>query len=1691
MQGHEPWTLNNSFSSERGGVHIRPLVRHSDPRSTCSRPYRQPREPTMQIRGKSSLLRFVLFLFQVFRYGEASHPGPCQGFVIGLLNPTGLLNKADLINTLPQGSHGTVWTVSETHLTKGGCAQFRRSLLCTRSPYKLIHGEFVPPKTAHQSFLSVRGKERGVGFLSSTPGRSLMHDWPQEVSGQQRCHVAGFQMGLNWLQGGVFYGSAFHSSGLPTRDSNNQLFSHLVERIDQNAYGPRFIGGDFNHFLDELPAVQTLLHHGWEEAQSIAKRRFGQAIQPTIQQKHTKDLLLLSPELVPLVTEVHVEHDWVANHAIVYVVLRPDAQSIKVPIWKKPRRVDWELHSDRHTADNQALEAPQETTWETDDTGSADDRYQAIWHSFESQMVECARQHGRNIHNSQTGRGATRNRSWITEQYVPLRPSRPGSFTPTFHGQSVAHTHWVRQLRRLQALAHMHHARHVPNAQWQERKLGQWRAIKKAVGFKPSFEQWWASKAKHVLGLPQSLPLLPPDGEIARLLAIDFQKDVLDFETLLKASRIKQAKQCRLDDPSRIFRDLQAPHSEPVHMLLAHTVATVEAVDHEECALVLDSANAFHPEQPIEYNGKPLPLVHNDTDKLWLEHMPPVQAGDSVTQTQPLTDLAQIYEAFQSEWMARWDRHAKTDDSKWEPIIDFVRIAIPNPPTMPYHPISHATWQQAVSKKKTRAAIGPDGVAKEDLVALPWNHVEPILRLLEDIEQGRSLWPQQIVTGHIHALEKLPGAWKASQYRPLTVFSLVYRTWSSIRARETLAYLGQFVPEQVTGNIPGKSCTDLWLSIQLLLEDSTAAHVPVTGVVADLVKAYNLLPRLPLLAIGVHLGLPKPIVRAWANALKQMARSFSIRGTIGPPLQSSTGFAEGCGMSCSAMLLCNIALSRWIQIRYPPVRLWSYVDNLEITAGNMADARIGLGYMTQFCELMDLQLDSGKTYFWSNDAAERKQARLAEQPLESSARDLGAHMEYGRRNTNHVLRGRLQAMPRIWDALARSLAPYRQKAHALRAKGWPQALSMGTSASLGDVHLRSLRTGACKGLRVHAPGMSPMIHLSLVEHPLTDPGCYLLVQTVQVFRRHANSDQVSGLIEQVLRDWTELPARPGPSHVLLERLNAIGWRWLSDGWVLDHEAFPVDLLHGSHSEVHHRLLEGWQSFVQGCVSKRKTFQGMEWINAALTLEHTSKLAPSQLGLLRKIFNGTFFTADTQTHNKKAHTISCKFCGHPDSQFHRFWECSHFERSRPFPWLTQKILEGGLPKCLTYHGWIGLPQSVRDLQRLLCTQPALTSQFDAPPFRAIDLFIDGSCVNPTCQFTRLAGWSVIAADPSDVDRWWPIAQGLVSGRRQTSGRAEISAAISAVRYTLTQDRPMRIWCDNAQVVGFLQTALRNPDISKIYSKDQDLWSELLSVARTVPASTIQIIKITSHQNRLHANWIDLWAYTGNDNADHGAQWSLIDTGTVRSTWLKAVEDLDAARVLRDQIHATMLRVSEDAVTRDVPAPADDPPQTAYPLPVPEPTLPILPLRPQTVTHKLVGPGWDCISGWSRSLQTQTAPVVHIPWLYLLIDFVLSTGDGGVRPSRNFSSWQWLTREDAKEFDLQDRIKWFRLFLIRIHKLEGCPLSTNYLRPTSRTTLFWAHCVTCRMEEGRFKQVESFIHQFKASLQCGADLGSIAL
>ena len=124
----------------------------------------------------------VIFL----RIGEAANPGP--SVQIGCVNPTGLLNKGQTIDELPRGDGGTIWAVSETHISLPGRSKLHKEFSCHKSGYNLQLGANVPTRSATIS--SIGGKQRGVGFLSTLPSRSMSATWSQEDWKQGRFHVA-------------------------------------------------------------------------------------------------------------------------------------------------------------------------------------------------------------------------------------------------------------------------------------------------------------------------------------------------------------------------------------------------------------------------------------------------------------------------------------------------------------------------------------------------------------------------------------------------------------------------------------------------------------------------------------------------------------------------------------------------------------------------------------------------------------------------------------------------------------------------------------------------------------------------------------------------------------------------------------------------------------------------------------------------------------------------------------------------------------------------------------------------------------------------------------------------------------------------------------------------------------------------------------------------------------------------------------------------------------------------------------------------------------------------------------------------------------------------------------------------------------------------------------------------------------
>jgi hypothetical protein len=130
---------------------------------------------------------------------------------------------------------------------------------------------------------------------------------------------------------------------------------------------------------------------------------------------------------------------------------------------------------------------------------------------------------------------------------------------------------------------------------------------------------------------------------------------------------------------------------------------------------------------------------------------------------------------------------------------------------MPHTKISLDTWYNTLKKKKSRSAVGPDGWSRQDLLHMPKYQTQVLLDLLYAIECGKE-WPSSLLVGLVHSLEKIPNASKISQYRPITLFSVIYRCWSSIRSREILRHVSRYAPTGCFGNVPNRSASQVWMN---------------------------------------------------------------------------------------------------------------------------------------------------------------------------------------------------------------------------------------------------------------------------------------------------------------------------------------------------------------------------------------------------------------------------------------------------------------------------------------------------------------------------------------------------------------------------------------------------------------------------------------------------------------------------------------------------------------------------------------------------------------------------------------------------------------------------------------------------------------------------------------------------------------
>ena len=1308
-----------------------------------------------------AMFRFCVWCVTFCRIGEATVPGPSDVFVIGVCNPSGLPSKAFLFNSY----HADLWLVSETHLTRPGLRTFRRALNSLQSPYRwIVHGNEALPR----SQVSDVGKWTGVAAIAKWPTRRMVHDWDPGIHATGRLVASTSCIGELWVSGITVYGTPVGPTHPGARETTETLLRAATKRAIQ-AVGCRFIAGDFNCDHDKSPAIAQLRACGFQDLQDLQFRITGCLPQPTCRGRTRRDFLFVSPELANRFIQCEINSYLWPDHAAVFGVFQAQRCSSIRSIWHIPQPLDWSIIPSTHTGEVISFAGCEDCT----------ELYAEMWKQKEQQVVDSAASKGIIVSPNCLGRAAQVHPKRSNANCPPVKAGRTGDRQPSFLGFSMLHLKWFRQLRRLDNYVKL--VEHAPLSHSQQQHCSQlWKSICIASGFPPSFVVWWSTRS-HCIGEVQTIPSVPPGFEVASLILQAFEWEVKTLEKSLIKHRNYDAKLRAKSSIQQLFRSVKRDQPEQVDVLIQDVQAPVMNVCEDECAVEFATEQSWKLELPFYHNGKQLEICHAEPDKLWISNTQGIQPGDPIVQPRRVGNLDALFDAFREQWNARWNRHTDIPVDRWRVIVDFARAVIPQVQHPPLQ-VNPGLLRSIIKSKKKTSATGLDGVSRADLMASSTNDLLSLMSIFAEAESsGR--WPEQMLTGTVRSLAKCREPATPNHFRPITVFSLVYRLWSSSQSRYWLTRLDNQLDQWQFGNRSHRRAADMWRIILDEVEEHHLSSESISGVVLDLEKAFNTLPRYPTMATSLALGIHESTLIAWSGALSDMARHFSIQGSLSDALYSNCGFAEGCGMSCVAMLAIDHLYHLWVQHSCCRTKALSFVDNWEIIINDERCVAESFQRVLEFAELLDLTVDKSKTFGWSTSAQGRSRLKQAGFVVKYDGRDLGAHISYSRQIRNSSIEQKIVDLEDFWEKLFYCQGAHSQKCRLIATCAWPRALHAISSSFLGKKHWVSLRTRAIRSLRLDVAGASPLLLLHVERFGL-DPLAYAILSTVRDFREFGATDEHL-LRLSVLNQGCSESGYQSVTEVLTSRLHTLGWNWTSGSNVVD-QIGEFSLADAGMAEVSFRLRRSWHNKIAMDLHSRESFSDFHRVDPVATCQSLGKRSQFERATLRAYLSGATFTNAQAFRWTTTGSTLCAACGSAqDSVYHRLWNCPVVNDLKAMlePDLCEIVPH--LPLAASVHGWtlesahqIAWLQYLDGLNREI---PAPLVPLDGP---CVDLFTDGSCFWNRTSYA-VASWSVVlAGNPSlelDHEACKIVAADALPGVIQSAYRAELYALLVAATF----------------------------------------------------------------------------------------------------------------------------------------------------------------------------------------------------------------------------------------------------------------------------------------------------------------------
>ena len=1182
-----------------------------------------------------------------------------------------------------------------------------------------------------------------------------------------------------------------------------------------------------------------------------------------------------------------------------------------------------------------------------------------------------------------------------------------------------------------------------------------------------AFQAWWPQRQLHCLGDPLWIPCEPPAHALVEVILGAFHHEVRSLESQLQQAKGHFAKFAHEVDPQLVYKDVKRPMPEPVTSLVQPCEATVTELCHDDCSLILDRSVSLDCSLPVSLGGVSVSVIHADTDQVWVDSLESVPCPSKLVQPQFLGSLPALFDAFHEQWRSRWCRHDALPNSHWDQILGFAARVLPRQ-TIPHRVLDSTMIQTEAFRKKSYAATGLDGVSRADVLHACPNTLRSIANMFSHAE-GSGDWPTQVVAGKVNSLAKTVGASSVGQFRPIVVYSMLYRIWSSVQARYLLHQADRWAAPQLYGNRPGRQAAHLWKSLLHDMEHARSHGLPMSGLMCDIEKAYNCLPRWPIVVSAMLVGTPFEVLNGWCGAMSMMRRHFKIRDNFSDGFLTSTGLAEGDALSCYGMLLLDQLLHDWIQATQPGLQVYSYVDDWSFVTYQPDRAVAQLDAALEFCSMCDLTLDLKKTFAWSLDPSVRATLRHAGIVVRHFARDLGAHLAFRKQFTNSTVKDRLGSLDEFWTSLRQSKCSYGRKTFALRAVGLPRGLYGISSAPLGKTVWVQLRRKASASLGMKKAGVNPLLLLGLVEDRC-DPQLVATLLTCRDTREFASMSIWDEAVAPFALGVLDL-VPTSPSRILVDRLFVLGLCPLAHGFVQDQ--FGVfQFLSGNFAELTLRLQWAWQHFVDAELSHRSSFRGLWNVDVSAVRHVLSGLSADKQALFRLSLTGGFFTADAQTHWTDADPV-CKWCGAPDSVRHRVWECVYTLplRQKLAPRARQCLDD--LPPALSCHGWAMFPSTwkpfVRSLLQVSPRIPELACCLSATGWNHI--FTDGSCYFQSQPVLRFASWSAILARPFDsswsLDFAGTLGSGPLPGLIQTSYRAELFALAFVLHHASRVGASVVIWLDCLSVLRRFNLLTRGLGKLKLNTANADLWAWILESVDELGIERIRLEKVAAHQALSTAKCKqDVWKIWNNRKADQVAKWAnLTRPEAFWEVWERHSVETATAQSLFEEVWRLHVAVADMSVKSADELTVDEQPGSR-------------PRAPRCFVKRFDVSAWDgslspsfssCygaemsrrVQRWwiARVCNHSNLEVQWVSLAHLYVDYQLTFGCAG--PIKSGHRWlDPLQRQylEPEKHPFHKRLKWFKRCVKLFCKVHDMQVAFETCRPDSDIVMAFVQCVS---------------------------------